>query len=134
MKYNLSNIATWPHFDKLVNLAESATKALAVYYKKNNFTFAEPGQIRIASIGGRYIKLATFEDRKRAGNWEASSVYCFVDLENGNILKGSWKAPVANGVRGNLNDADILKKVTTYGVGYLRGGDVGTVDWYLKNA
>jgi hypothetical protein len=31
------------------------------------------------------------------------SVYCFIDLTNGNILKAAgWKAPAPNGVRGNI--------------------------------
>src|ERR1051326_3381400 len=34
------------------------------------------------------------------------SVYCFVDKTNGDILKGSWKAPVKNGVRGNIFEPD----------------------------
>jgi hypothetical protein len=36
------------------------------------------------------------------------------------LLKGTWKAPVAKGVRGNVKDANVLTKFTEYGPAYLR--------------
>ena len=47
--------------------------------------------------GARYIRICT-EDTLGY----SKSVYCFLDKTNGNLLKGSWKAPVKNGVRGNI--------------------------------
>ena len=133
MKYNLNNISEWPHFSALVRFGESITKAIEKHYAEQGFDFNAPPQIRIHSVGGRYLKLAHFEqDPPHSGHLKATSVYCFVDLTNGNILKGSWKAPVANGVRGNLNDADILSKVTPHGPAYLTGrGCYETVAQYL---
>lgn len=34
--------------------------------------------------------------------WGSKSVYCFLNSQNGDLLKGSWKSPVKNGVRGNI--------------------------------
>jgi hypothetical protein len=36
------------------------------------------------------------------------------------LLKGTWKAPVAKGVRGNVKDANVLTKFTEHGPAYLR--------------
>lgn len=49
------------------------------------------------------------------------SVYCFIDKTNGNILKGSWKSPVKNGVRGNIYSGDHgADRVNHHGCEYLR--------------
>lgn len=49
------------------------------------------------------------------------SVYCFVEIATGNILKAaSWKAP-AKGVRGSIYAEDCgLKAITEYGAVYAR--------------
>lgn len=48
------------------------------------------------------------------------SVYCFVKVDNGDILKAaSWKAPAPH-ARGNIYGADPLKGCGPYGVAYLR--------------
>lgn len=68
------------------------------------------------SIGPRYARIfrATPDGR-------ADSLVCFIDMTNGNILKGSWKAPVKNGVRGNIFTEDRGASVMTqYGCAYLR--------------
>ena len=64
--------------------------------------------------GKRYIRLVKFEHGK------PSSVYCFVDTTNGDVLKGSWKAPVKNGVRGNIFKGKAADYMTNYGPAYLR--------------
>jgi hypothetical protein len=52
------------------------------------------------------------------------SVHCFVRLEDGAILKGSWKAPVKNPVRGSIfaENFDIGegRALGQYGCNYLR--------------
>jgi hypothetical protein len=133
MKYNLNNITEWPHYQALENFCLAVYQATQKHWKQQGFNFNSPPQVRIHSIGGRYIKLAHFEETPAfSGNLKATSVYCFVDLTNGDILKGSWKAPVAKGVRGNLNDKDILSKVTPHGTAYLTGGGAyDTVAQYL---
>lgn len=46
-------------------------------------------------------KFARIVEERRGGNGRA--VYCFVDIENGDILKSAgWKAP-AKGARGTVN-------------------------------
>ena len=52
----------------------------------------------------------------------SSSVICFVDPETGAIMKGSWKAPVKNGVRGHVaNGKNPLAAFTQRGeLAYLR--------------
>lgn len=62
----------------------------------------------------RYIRLVHSEYGKD------KSVYCFVDTTNGDLLKGSWKAPVKNGKRGNIFDQSTYKNFDHYGPVYLR--------------
>lgn len=64
--------------------------------------------------GRRYIRIVR-------GCGCSRSVHCFIDTTNGDILKGSWKAPVARGVRGNVYADDHgLGCVTWCGCKYLR--------------
>ena len=62
----------------------------------------------------RYIRLVHSEYGKDR------SVYCFVDTTNGDLLKGSWKAPVKNGVRGNIFDQSTYANFNHYGPNYLK--------------
>lgn len=65
--------------------------------------------------GSRYIRIVKLQYLNER------SVHSFVDTTNGDILKGSWKAPVKNGVRGNILDDDNgLSKVNWHGPLYLR--------------
>jgi hypothetical protein len=65
-------------------------------------------------VGRRYVRVVKFNGCQK-------SVHCFVDSTNGDILKGSWKAPVANGVRGNIYADDHgLSCVDWHGPKYLR--------------
>ncbi len=65
-------------------------------------------------LGPRYIRIYKEETGARR------SVYCFIDRTNGDILKGSWKAPVKNGVRGNIFASDWKDKIDWHGPKYLR--------------
>jgi hypothetical protein len=69
--------------------------------------------------GKRYVKLVSISNGSR-------SVYAFIDLTNGDILKpASWKAP-AKGARANVNADDFGMSCTgPYGVQYLRGPSYG---------
>ncbi len=115
-------------------LNDFLTKVNTAINKTWKYTHNVAPIVKVHSIGARYAKLTKYERRGADGNftWETSGVYCFVDITNGNILKGSWKAPVADGVRGNLKDADVLQKVTTYGVEYIGAGTGGTIWADLK--
>jgi hypothetical protein len=64
--------------------------------------------------GSRYDRVVQDDGCQR-------SVYCFIDRATGDILKGSWKQPVAPKVaRGNIYNADPLAGTTVYGPKYLR--------------
>lgn len=53
-----------------------------------------------AEYGKRYARIV-------AERSSSSSVVCFIDLQNGDILKAaSWKAPAPNGARGSLLSSD----------------------------
>lgn len=69
-----------------------------------------------ATIGPRYARIVREEGRNGG-----CSVVCFIDLTNGDILKGSWKAPVKNGRRGNIFTPDRgASAMSEHGVRYLR--------------
>ena len=61
--------------------------------------------------GPRYVRVVRCSLGSR-------SVHSFVDTTNGDILKGSWKAPVRRGVRGNIFRPPYA--VTWHGPAYLR--------------
>jgi len=86
---------------------------LVAYYAK---TYKVVGAPTItAQTGTKYAKLVS----KNAGD-TYGSVYAFVDLATGNLLKAaSWKAP-AKGVRGNLFNPDPLAGCTPYGMVYFK--------------
>ena len=54
--------------------------------------------ITLRSVGPKYAKLA----RTRPGEPVGHSVYCFIDVTNGNILKAAGWATPAKGARGNI--------------------------------
>ena len=77
------------------------------HYAKD-FPSLTPAKLTVA-VGKRYVKMIL-----------KSSVYCFVDKTNGDVLKAaSWNAP-AKHARGNIfNDDNGLGGVTVYGGRYL---------------
>lgn len=73
-------------------------KALTDYQEK-----VQPGYYAPVTVetGKRYARIVN-----RYAKGEGGSVYCFIDLTNGDILKAaSWKAP-AKGARGNIFNTD----------------------------
>ena len=87
------------------------------YWKINEFTFSDP-PIVSAWIATKYAKIV-----KEDANGGQIMVHSFVNLENGDILKGNWKAPVKNGVRGNIFSDDLgASVVTEHGPMYLKPG------------
>lgn len=78
---------------------------------------ARPNRV-VANDGKRYIKIVT-EDTDPA--FKGQSAYCFIDKENGDVLKpASWRAP-AKHARGNIFDSSNgLACCGPYGVAYLR--------------
>ena len=121
MNLDIGRITSLPFYPALVKFIEGATRLNAEYWARNKLTYNTPPVVQIVSMGKRYAKLAKMERRPfLTGPLSAGSVYCFVDLTNGDLLKGTWKAPVANGVRGNLSDPNVLSKFTDHGPAYLR--------------
>ena len=118
---NTAAITDSPFYPALVKFIAGIDAKMAQYWKDANLTYNEAPKCQIVSVGQRYAKLAHMErEPHKTGPWVAKSVYCFVDFTSGDLLRGSWKAPVTNGVRGNLSDPNVLDKFTAFGPGYLR--------------
>lgn len=81
------------------------------YWTRNGFT--QPKPTITQTDGPRYIRIV----KEEAGT--SKSVHSFVDKLTGDIYKGSWKAPVKNGKRGNIYN-DYVGRVTEHGCAYLR--------------
>ena len=104
----------------LTDFIRGVNKKLNDYWHRNNFTHNDAPVIMIDSVGKRYAKLAQCERVPHlTGPLKATGVYCFYDVATGDLLKGTWKAPVANGVRGNVKDPNVLDKFTEHGPAYL---------------
>ena len=73
------------------------------------------------SLGKKYAKVFTMYQ-----DGSSKSLHSFVDMDNGDIVKGSWKAPIRDksgklAIRGNIWADDIGEsKITQYGPKYLR--------------
>lgn len=99
--------------------AKECAVMVAEDYKKFESLTAQ-GFSRTVTIefGRKYAKLISADVRN--GVESAQSVYCFVDLGTGDILKAAtWRAP-AKHARGNVLRADRMQSVTAYGANYLR--------------
>lgn len=106
----------------LTDFIRGVNKILNDYWHHHGFDFNDAPVVMVESVGKRYAKLARFEKQPyKTGPLVASGVYCFYDMTNGDLLKGTWKAPVANGVRGNVKDPGVLDKFNWHGPKYLRG-------------
>ena len=106
------------------------------HWKASGFTFGPPPLIGV-TFGSRYAKVVKKDRHYVDGpgsevTMRVGSVHSFVDLGNGDILKGNWKAPVKNGVRGNIFAEDLgADRINEHGPAYLKGPGfckrVGTV-------
>jgi hypothetical protein len=65
--------------------------------------------------GMRYVRIVKGQE-----DGSHRSVHSFVDKTNGDILKGSWKSPVKNGVRGSIFNDDCMQGMSHHGPEYLR--------------
>jgi hypothetical protein len=100
----------------LINL----NKAIELYWVESKFTHSKAPQVRVERVGPKFAKLTKYEERN--GVYSPASVYCFLDVTTGGLWKGTWKAPIAGGLRANLSDANLLEKMDLHGPCYLRGG------------
>ena len=113
--------------DKAVILAEAVkftsevAAAIESNYKQVCPALVAAGVLDSARIelGRKYAKIIRTE--KRDGQVHDRSVFGFIDLSSGNILKAaSWAKPAA-GARGNVLDVDGRRKsFTPYGINYRR--------------
>ena len=88
------------------------------YEKFESLTAQGFSRTILIEFGRRYAKLISADVRN--GVESAKSVYCFVDMNNGDILKAAtWRAP-AKHARGNVLRPDRMQSVTAYGANYLR--------------
>ena len=99
------------------------------YWKVMGYTHGPAPEVDVI-WGKKYAKVVTnnrhFVDGDRGIEYGQSTVHTFVNMENGAILKGSWKAPVKNGVRGNIFADDIgASCINEYGTVYLKGYSAG---------
>jgi ABC-type uncharacterized transport system permease subunit len=70
--------------------------------------------------GKKFVRVVRADKHLPTGNITGRNVYCFVNKENGDILKAAgWKAP-AKHARGSIHNANILEGCGAYGVAYLR--------------
>ena len=110
-----------PHYAKLANFIGGVNAKKAAYWDENKYTFNSAPIVKVESAGGRYAKICTAEQvPPHTGSFESRSLYCFYDFMTGDLLKGTWKAPVKNGVRGNVNEPNVLDKFTPFGPAYLK--------------
>ena len=90
------------------------------YWKAMNFTFSDPPAI-VVDYGKKYAKVVKLDQLNGS-----RSVHSFVNMSNGDIIKGNWKAPVrtkAKGlaIRGNIFADDLgSDRVNEHGPYYLR--------------
>lgn len=95
-------------FDKRLKEFIARVTKLNGEYMKDNFPSLKVDPIKTAP-GLRYVKVI-----------RGTSVYCFVDVFTGDVLKAaSWKKP-AKHARSNIFDEDFgMSGVTPYGAKYL---------------
>lgn len=95
----------------LDKLTASIQGIINAYWTKMGYTHSAPPTIEVG-VGQRYAKLIIVGPAER-------SVYGFVDLSNGDLLKAaSWKAP-AKHARGNLFSATPLAGCGPHGMAYI---------------
>jgi len=87
------------------------------HWKAMKFTFADPPTIKL-ELKQKYAKIIKVD-----GLNGGQSVHSFVDLSNGDIIKGTWKAPIRTkkglAVRGTIYGPP-SQYVNEHGPHYLR--------------
>ena len=89
------------------------------YFEAMNFTFSAPPTI-VVDYGKKYAKVVKLDNLNGA-----RSVHSFINMSNGDILKGNWKTPVRTkkglAIRGNIFADDLgSDRVNEHGPYYLR--------------
>ena len=91
------------------------------YWENCGFPHASP-PLAAMIIRSKYAKILYCDD---GGRGVSQSVHSFVNLENGDILKGNWNAPIRTkkglAIRGNIFADDFgADRITNHGPKYLR--------------
>ena len=91
------------------------------YWHDMGFTHAEAPMAAVI-FKQKYAKVIYCDD---GGRGQSQSVHTFIDLSNGDIIKGNWKSPIRTkkglAVRGNIFADDFgADRVTNHGPVYLR--------------
>jgi hypothetical protein len=116
-----NKVSESPYFHDLEKFIHGVNALKAEYWKTHNFTFNTAPVVMVENVGPKYARLAVYEQSPHlTGPMKATSLYCFFNHQNGDLLKGSWKAPVSKGVRGNVTEPNVLDKFTAHGPKYLR--------------
>tara|TARA_Y100000310_G_C20571700_1_gene758381 strand:- start:286 stop:642 length:357 start_codon:yes stop_codon:yes gene_type:complete len=104
--------------EQIDRYVESVQQMQEDYFKAMNYTFSDPPTITV-DYGNKYARIV-----KNDGLNGGRSVHSFVNMSNGDILKGSWKAPIRTkkglAVRGNIFAPDVSRYVNEHGPHYLR--------------
>ena len=103
-----------PEFDVALGKFVSGSQQLIDdHFARNHF---KNTPFLTTEVGSRYIKIVRNEQNATGG-----SVHCFVDKNNGDVLKAaSWRAP-AKGARSNIfNEFNGVDGMTEYGAKYNR--------------
>lgn len=104
--------------ERLALYISEVQKMLDANWASYGFTHAPAPKVEYTE-GGRYIKVIK-QEYSHSGGKTGGSVHTFVDKTNGDILKGNRKAPVKNGVRGNIFNTPCTQGVNHHGTIYLR--------------
>jgi hypothetical protein len=102
-------------FQTALNLFLTGAQGIIDSYYAANFPNVEKPNL-VVQIGAKNVKVI---NQKRGVN---ESVYCFIDIATGNVLKAAgWKAP-AKGARGNIySPQNGTEGVDAYGGRYASG-------------
>jgi hypothetical protein len=98
--------------EELVAFVEKVQAMVLAAHAAKGYTF--PADVLSIDDGAKkYARIVKSSPGSR-------SVYCFVDLATGDILKAaSWKAP-AKHARGNIRGTNALAGLTEHGAAYMR--------------
>jgi hypothetical protein len=110
--------------DQLYKYMDVVQKLQDEYFERAGFTHSPSDYIQV-HFGSKYAKVIKrsrgYDNDGKEIFRDGQCVHSFVNMQNGDILKGSWKAPVKNGVRGNIFSDDCGESVITeHGPKYLR--------------
>lgn len=105
----------------LKNFVSEAQQIVNEYAVRIGIEF--PSQLSVDTNGKKYYRIVS----TRAGVdgrmlYDQQSVYCFINIENGDILKAKgWKAPETKNPRGNIYKPETIRAaVGAHGASYLR--------------